>query len=855
MSDKDVELKIGADGAQAEAEFGKVAQAAEKAGQRIHATMREASYNMAASTKAATEQMSGSFAKVTESFGKVNSVLVGLTAIMAGGAAFKAGVDESNKLTGEAMKLGKQLGITATEAGILNVAIGDVYVETDTMLAANQKLTKTLGTNEKAFKDLGVATRDQNGNFRSSLDIMLDVNAHLLKFKEGVDRNIEGQKIYGKQWGEVQGILKLTTEKMEDARKKSEELGLVVGKENVEATVNYNAAMNDVGDVLSALKKSVGDALIPILTDLGNWFSSVGPEATIAMKGAIGGLAAVFYGLKMAVEIVWEVIKIFVRTSVNILLSFADSASKALALDFTGAKAAWKNGAEAIASDFGAALDSIVAKAEANRDRMVGLFAKPTATSKKEGGATSEGGGDKKSGAPKSKMGDWKAELEARKEVEGQFFKDSLADDEAFWQAKLGHVKKGSADERAVRHELFAIHKQMAQQKFAEEMDTLKADMAAARAGSMERINLATESARRIGDTYGWESKEYRAAIKDIKKAAEEWDKEQQKLDVMKVDRARDHALAQIGMEREQLSLLKNLGQISDQEEIAALKVLKEREYQLEVQALNDKILLTKEEGSARQQQLDELAKMKEKHQADMGKLDAQSVLATKKQWDTMLGAVSGAFEQSLNGMIQGTQTFQKAMANIGQAIVAEFIKLGVRKVTAEIANQATMTTATVAGVGARTAAEQTGASQSIMVGAMASIKGILNSAWETMANVYKSIASIPDVGPFLAPVMAAGAFGVVAGFAGSIASSAGGEWQVPTDRLNMVHKNETILPAHIAEPLRDMIARGGAGGGGDTIHIHAMDARSFTRFMGDNASALPPAMQKLARQFVKVPR
>lgn len=850
MSDKDVELKIGADGSQAEAEFGKVANSAEKAGKRIHDTMREASYNMAASTKAATEQMSSSFSKVTESFGKVNVMLGAFTAVLAGGAVFKSGIDESNKLTGEAMKLGKQLGITATEASVLNVALGDVYVETDTMLAANQKLTKTLGTNEKAFKDLGVATRDQNGNFRSSLDIMLDVNTHLLKFKEGVDRNIEGQKIYGKQWGEVQGILKLTTEKMEDARKKSEELGLVVGKENVEATVNYKAAMNDVGDVLSAMKKSIGDALLPILTDLGNWFSSVGPEAVIAIKGAIGGLSAAFYGLKMAVEIVWEVIKLFVRTSVNILLSFADSASKALALDFTGAKAAWKNGAEAIASDFGAALDSIVAKAEANRDRMVGLFAKPTATSKKEGGATSEGGAEK--GKPKSKMGDWKTELEARKEVEGQFFKDSLADDEAFWQAKLAHVKKGSADECAVRHELFAIHKQMAQQKFAEEMDTLKADMAAARAGSIERINLASEAARRVGETYGWESKEYRAAIKDIKKAAEEWDKEQQKLDVLKVERSRDHAIAQIGMERDQLTLLKNLGQVSDQEEISALKVLKEREYQIEVQALKDKIALMKEEGAARQQQLDELAKMKEKHEADMGKLDAQSVLAVKKEWDTMLGAVSGAFEQSLNGMIMGTQTFQKAMANIGQAILAEFVKIGVKKVTTWIANEMTMTTASVVGATTRKTAEQAATGQSLMMQAGMAIKKILNAAFETFAGVFSFLA--PEMGPFAAGP-AAGSMAAVAGVAGSIASSAGGEWQVPVDRLNMVHKNETILPAHIAEPLRDMIARGGSGGGGDTIHIHAMDARSFTRFMGDNASALPPAMQKLARQFVKVPR
>ena len=793
--------------------------------------------------------MSSHFSKLTDSFASVNKMLGAFTAVLAGGAAFKSGIDESNKLTGEAMKLGKQLGITATEASVLNVALGDVYVETDTMLAANQKLTKTLGTNEKAFKDLGVATRNQNGDFRSSLDIMLDTNTHLLQFKEGIDRNIEGQKIYGKQWAEVQGILKLTTAGMDDARKKCDELGLVVGKENVAATIAYKASMNDVGDVLSALKKSIGDALLPILTDLGNWFSDYGPQAVLVMKGAIGGLAAVFYGLKMAVEIVWEVIKVFVQTAVIQLMRFADSASKALEFDFEGAKAAWKTGGDAIADNFGKALDRITAKAEANRDKMTNLFAAPTATTKKSGGESSDGGAEKKKKA-ESKMPEWKAELEARKEVEGQFFKNSLAEDEAFWQQKLLAAKGNAKEEIAVKHELFAIHKTLAVQKFTDEMDGLKAEEAAAKAGSLKRIDLAAQVATRIGETYGYESREYMAAIKEVQKTAEEWNKEQEKLEAMKIQRTRDHQLSGINMERDRLAMMKNLGQLSDQEEIAALKVLEEKKYQIEVLAQQDKIALLKDDQVAQQQQLDELAKMQEKHDADMGKLDAQRVLAVKKSWDTMLGAVSGAFEQSLNGMIQGTQTFQKSMANIGQAILAEFIKMGVKKATTWVANELTMTTATVAGTTARGAAETAGATESMAIGGMTSIKSILNSAWETMANVYKSIAAIPIVGPVMAPMMAGAAFGVVAGVAGKIASSAGGEWQVPADRLNLVHKDETILPAHIAEPLRNMVAGGGNfGAGGHTINISATDTQDVLRSL-QKGGALQKALTDLNRNF-----
>ena len=53
------------------------------------------------------------------------------------------------------------------------------------------------------------------------------------------------------------------------------------------------------------------------------------------------------------------------------------------------------------------------------------------------------------------------------------------------------------------------------------------------------------------------------------------------------------------------------------------------------------------------------------------------------------------------------------------------------------------------------------------------------------------------------------------------IKSSEGGEWQVPADRLNLVHKDETILPAHIAGPLRNLVEGGGSVGGGGPVTIN----------------------------------
>ena len=46
--------------------------------------------------------------------------------------------------------------------------------------------------------------------------------------------------------------------------------------------------------------------------------------------------------------------------------------------------------------------------------------------------------------------------------------------------------------------------------------------------------------------------------------------------------------------------------------------------------------------------------------------------------------------------------------------------------------------------------------------------------------------------------------------YAGDIMSMAGGAWEIPSDSLAMVHKNEMMLPANLAQGVRDMVDEAG---------------------------------------------
>lgn len=912
MADRDVELRIGADGSQAESEFSKVASAAEKAGRSIYQSLREAHYNAAAASQASVNSMKTAFAGLHESVQKINLSLSFMTAGMMAGLSVKSVVETASTFEQLEIRLNAVMGSAKDGEEAFNwikqFAVNTPHSVQQTTDAFMQLKNFGLDPMDGTLQKVADASAKYGKSADTAQRVTLALGQAWARGKlqgqdtlQMIDAGIPVYDLLSKTLGKTAAEIQIMSEKGEMGRDIMRKLIDQMGVEGAGASAakmhSFAGAVSNMGDAfensIDKLRKQGGfgfitegvlkftDVIPPMVTVSGEAFATVGTvikslwSVVSETFSAIGKTLAATFGtssegmtaidlftnslkviqvslisLRAGFQTVFGFIKTMLEATFNHAVGFAAALNKALTLDFSGAKATWRDAVSESRSILDKGFSDIVKDAEQARVDIDQAILGQGETAKVADHKVDDSKNTKAVDA--NKIATWKAELEQRKEVEGNFFKTSLAEDEAFWQKKLVLAKGNAKDEAAVRHELYTIHKQMAVQKFNDEQEALKNEIAAARAGSAERIALATKAAQHVGETYGWESKEYLSAIREIKKAADEFDKEQQKLDVMKVERAKEHSVAMIGMERDRIAFMKNLGQIDDGDEIAALRKLKEHEYQIEVKAQQDKIALMKEEGPARQQQLDELAKMQDKHDAGLAKLDQQRVLVVKKQWETALGAVNGAFEQSINGMIQGTQTLQKAMANIGQAITAEFVKLGVKRVTTWIANEAAMMAATKAKDTAVTASGTAVAASGMAKNVATSTAVITNEAAVAGAGITANTA--PMAGPLALGIGAAGMAAVMA-LLGNLKSSAGGEWRVPHDRLNIVHKDETILPAREATSLRNMVEGGGSSGGGTHLHIHAAvaDAKGFETWLKANSSVLAPAMRNLNRDFFKL--
>jgi hypothetical protein len=251
-------------------------------------------------------------------------------------------------------------------------------------------------------------------------------------------------------------------------------------------------------------------------------------------------------------------------------------------------------------------------------------------------------------------------------------------------------------------------------------------------------------------------------------------------------------------------------------------------------------------------------------------------------EWTKSFTKLQNTFNSSIAGMILGTTTWQKAAQRITQQFLTDQINASLKWLESWIAKETGMTSATQTQAAARAEAEDSSQGSLLVLigqtlarwlgletektatteGASLTRKLIAVSegfgqiqidAAVAAAGAMAAISAIPFVGPAMAPEVAMATYATTMGFATGLGaglfSSAGGLWNVPADTLAMVHKQETILPASIAQPMRDFFT-GGSGGGGDSyaITVQAIDARSGAQFLMDNAGVIAKSLAREMR-------
>lgn len=328
-----------------------------------------------AGVKGATAEMQGSFSGLQKTIENLKAPFIAITALLAGGAMFKEAISSTVEWTMEVNKLSKVLNTTTQDASAWGVMLHTLGVSGEDLGGIVQRLQARVNTGAKAFDLWHVATKNAQGGALPMAQVIENMATKYQSLSTDQEKNTMLQELSGRAWMSMLPIMRMTADRMAEAREEAEKLHLVVGPEGVAKVREYQESMRKLDLIQKSLQIQVGNALLPTLTSLGIWLGETGPGMAAGMAAVLKSLVTGFITLKGMVEITAEVMMGWAMVGVKTLETVGNTMNALVTGgDFIGAA---KRGSAEIKNEWDAMAESIKASAKQMADGIAGIWNPP----------------------------------------------------------------------------------------------------------------------------------------------------------------------------------------------------------------------------------------------------------------------------------------------------------------------------------------------------------------------------------------------------------------------------------------------------------------------------------------------
>ncbi len=712
----------------------------------------------------------------------LGAVAVGVAALTATFAGISAAVTKTVEMTETAMGLSRQLGITTNEASKTAIAMKDLGGSQQDYEQAAKGLVKQIKANEDGLNAMGLATRDAHGNLRPLNDLMVDSIKVVNDYKEGTDRNAAATDIFGKGLDTSSELMLLNKDTMDGAAETMAKYGLEIGENGVRAWSDYDAASDEAGFAIDGVAKVIGDALMPCITMVIENFNKIMPYAIDVLKVALNSLCTVFLAVGSFARAMAEVALSSIYMLTEPIRAIVQASGQALSGDFTGAGNTLSSIAGNVKANWSKTFEAIAADAKKTATNIVGMWSADTA--KGSGSANSDGkknytpAKDKKSAKPKTQKDP--AEQSAMQKYEAELT-----------QQKLAYEKQNLLREFAKEQEL----------QYWREL------LAGSELNHKDRLKVVDKAAK---------------LELDIMRGAA---KQKQDLDKLHFDGQKAAEMDRIATLEATAKYEQNLGIISNSDYLARMETFNAAKLEAEMLYLQQKTELAMQDPDKNLVLLEQIelqkSEMKNRYRAQELGLQRQQMQAQNELQNTIAQSMEQSFSSSLMGMLNGTMRWRDALANIYKSMYQTFLQEVIIKPLVNMAIRQVKENAMWSALFGKQIAGQVSASTAVAATKATEATSVVTAnAAEGASGAAASQASIPCVGPALAVAAAAAMMGFILGMMSgggggssstTIPSAAGG-WDIPDgfgDISAIVHPREMILPAHLADPIRDSVDTG----------------------------------------------
>lgn len=283
--------------------------------------IRDLAESLGVNVNPAVEALASKFDGVN---GKVGKAIMTVGAVGAAATSIIAPLVkctiETAEWADELTTLSKTTGLSTTELQKLQYASEQIGISMDAMSDGLKEITNKMyeasnGSSDVSamFKKLHVSIKDNRGQLKDANEVFYETIDALGKIKNETQRDAMAMKLLGESARNLNPLIEMGSKKMRELGIEAEDLGIVMGESSVNKFDKLHDSMKKFNETTEALKRSLGEALLPILTGIFDVISSIPApvlrtitvvtaiisvillvsKAIITVSGAMTGLTAV----------------------------------------------------------------------------------------------------------------------------------------------------------------------------------------------------------------------------------------------------------------------------------------------------------------------------------------------------------------------------------------------------------------------------------------------------------------------------------------------------------------------------------------------------------------------------------
>src|SRR5690606_1788313 len=184
----------------------------------------------------------------------------------------------------------------AYAGSLADVAIQDLQSSMGRLAKAQGDAQRETSIQAQVFEALGIATKDAEGNLRSTYDVLLDFADSFKELKGSPEIMAAGMNIFGRSFQNLIPLLKDGSQGLRDAGIEAEQLGLVLSTEAGQQAEQFNDDLTRLKSSLTGLWREVATQVLPQLVQLSGEFVQAAKDGD-TMKRAADGIAEALRGV------------------------------------------------------------------------------------------------------------------------------------------------------------------------------------------------------------------------------------------------------------------------------------------------------------------------------------------------------------------------------------------------------------------------------------------------------------------------------------------------------------------------------------------------------------------------------